>query len=54
LGQAISPSGGITGAVGLGGRWQHIELGPELRVLEPLTSNDPTRVLVLTRFAARF
>ena len=45
---------GFTAAVGLGWRWQRVEVGPEVRALFPFTSEDPTRVLVTGQVGVRF
>jgi len=54
LDKPIEATGGFTGAVGLGWRWQRIEVGPEARGLVPFSSDDPKRVLVVGKVTARF
>ena len=53
LDKPIEGTGGFTGAVGVGWRWQRIEVGPEARGLVPFTSDDPKRVLVVGKVTAR-
>jgi hypothetical protein len=52
--RAPTATGGPSASLGAGWRWRRIELGAEARTLFPLTSGDPTRVLVLGRAALRF
>jgi hypothetical protein len=47
-------TGGLTGAAGLGWRWQHLELGAGTRALVPEADFDRTQVLVFGRLALRF
>jgi len=47
-------TGGPTGAVGLGWRFRHLEIGPEARALVPEGDFDRTQVLVFGRAAWRF
>jgi len=47
-------TGGVTGAAGLGWRFQHIELGAETRALVPEADFDRTQVLIFGRAAVRF
>jgi hypothetical protein len=47
-------TGGLTGAVGAGFRWQKVELGVEARALVPEADFDRSEVLVFGRVALRF
>jgi hypothetical protein len=47
-------TGGLTGAVGAGWRWQNLDVGVETRALVPEADFDRTNVLVFGRAAWRF
>jgi len=47
-------TGGLTGAVGAGFRWQRVELGVEARALVPGADFDRSEVLIFGRVAWRF
>jgi hypothetical protein len=50
----VEGTGGLTGAVGAGWRWQHFDLGAETRALVPEAEFDRTNVLVFGRASWRF
>lgn len=47
-------TGGLTAGIGAGWRWERVEIGVQEQTLFPLTSGDPTQVLVLGRIGIRF
>jgi len=50
----VEPTGGLTGALGVGWRWEHFDVGAETRALVPEAEFDRSNVLVFGRAAWRF
>jgi len=54
LGDPLRSTAGLTAGLGVGWRWERVEIGVQEQTLFPLTSGDPARVLVLGRVGVRF
>lgn len=50
----LQTTAGLAAGIGAGWRWDRVEIGVQEQTLFPLTSGDPTRVLILGRVGVRF